>query len=326
MLVASEPIDENSVNVGAITLQNEATNPSANFTLTLSIFLRLDVTSIVIRIAEDLNTLKSLDICTVEGSCFLTHSDGVVADIFGEEAINITVGLSPSEFEGDDTDPTLRRFLRFDRGTGLIAFSFSETILTESFVPTRVTLQSLNTDLATVGLSMHVLTGGDLITQGNSLTVTVQLTDEDMAAIRLNPFLCTSRGNCFVRMATETFTDVAGNPLLFENNGILVDEFIFDDVPPALTNFSLDIDNSQLALTFSEPVTAESFRVTGIALQGSRNSSTSYSLATSFTSSADGVEIIVNISDSDLNMLKASGFFTSASDTFITIDESATRT
>ena len=94
-----------------------------------------------------------------------------------------------------------------------------------------------------------------------------------------------------------------------------------------LNNFTLDIDAGELTLTFSEPVSAETFEVEGVSIQASNSTPTaSYQLTSdSSTSSENGVEVVISLSDYDLNQLKASGFASSDSDTFLTLTSSATR-
>ena len=323
-LYADEPLNENSVNVSAFTLQNAAVNPSAAYRLiTGDLTLITDFTVLTISINEPLNVIKELDICTNVSVCFLTYDDGAVLDTFGEEAVNITVGISVNDFTGDTTPPVLTSFAEFNRALGTLNLTFSETIRTASFNPTGITLQSLTSD--TTDISTFTLTGGITTTMGNARAINVDLSDEDMAAIRLNPFLCTSRGSCYVTLTAATITDIAGNMLMPETSGLLASQFVFDDIPPALTNFSLNVDDGTLVLTFSEPVSAEVFRVTGIALQAEANSTSSYRLLTSSTSSLDGVEVVINLSSSDLNQIKSLDFATDAGNTYLTIDPTATR-
>ena len=324
VLRADEPIDEQSFNASAFTLQNRAVIPSASHSLSTSALNRLsDFSVLTVGISQtDLNALKVNGICTTRSVCFLIYGDGAIADTFGEEAVNITTGLSPSQFTADTGNPSLVTFTEFNRALGTITLTFSEPIIISTFNPSGVTLQSLTTGSADI--STFTITGGIASTE-NVATVVIELSDEDMAAIRLNPFLCTSRGNCYITLTSSSFTDIAGNPLVAETVGQLTARFVLDDVPPMLTNFTLSIEDATLTLTFSEPVSAESFRVTGIGLQGAANTTTSYRLTNSFTTSQDGVVITINISDYDLNQLKASTFASSLADTYLTIDSTTIR-
>ena len=306
VLTADEPVDGATFVSTAYTLQNSEMAPSVFFSLTEdSELIRItDFTIITVAIGDDdLNMIKALDICTTNTTCFLTYADGAIADTFGETAENITTGLSPSEFTADTTKPRLLRFDVFSRATGIVNLTFTETIRSSSFDPSQVTLQSFTSGPS---VTTYTLSGGKVT--DSPPTVTLTLTDEDMAGIRLNPFVCISRGNCYITLTASTLTDIAGNALTAESSGLLADRFVFDDIPPVLNNFTLDVNSGELTLTFSEPVSAEVFDVEGITLQDSRSSpNSSYQLtSSSLTSSDNGVEILVSLSNYDLNHIKES--------------------
>ena len=318
VLNANEPVDGTSFVSGAYRLQNSATQPSASYNLTeqTELIRITDFTSMTVAIGdEDLNLIKAFNICTINMTCFLTYEDGAIADTFGEEAVNITTGLSPLEFTADTTEPQLQSFDVFNRATGTANLTFTETILSSSFNASGVTLQSFTSGQ---GVTSYTLNGGRIT--ASAPTITLTLTDDDMVDTRLNPFLCTSRGNCYITLEPSTLTDIAGNLLRAESNGILVDTFSFDDHPPILNIFTLDMDNGELTLTFSEPVSADVFNVEGISLQDAALSpNNSYKLSSeSSTSSENGVEIVINLSNTDLNHIKASQLATNNEDTFLT--------
>lgn len=329
VLIASEPIDRETVVPSLLTLQDSSVSPTAEYTLASSLLIRSDISELTFRLSDDdLNNLKALEICDTQARCFLTYQDGAFADTFEEPAVNITVGLTPTEFTRDSTSPSLRRFDEFNRAVGRLSLTFSETVLARSFMPTGITLQSLTTDSA---IAMLSLTGGTtLLSTNNSLTLTLELSREDMSSIRLDPFLCTSRGNCYITIASNTITDVSGNPVERQSTGTMVASFILDTIPPMLTSFSLDVNNGSLSLTFSEPVSAESLRVSGISLQSNSSVSTTYRLVSSTSNqngndNQNGNEIVINLSDTDLNQIKFLDLARNADSTFITIDSNATR-
>ena len=85
------------------------------------------------------------------------------------------------------------------------------------------------------------------------------LTDDRMATIRINPFICTSEGNYryFITVSSTAFTDVAVTAAIPERTGIFVENFVLDDIPPMLIISSLNVEMGTLVLTFSEPVSSE---------------------------------------------------------------------
>jgi len=325
ILTASEPIDAQFVNPSLFTLQTAETGPTVNYTLTSSVLNRIsDFSMLTIGLSDqDLNELKAREICVVEPSCFLTYQDGAFADTFGEEAENISTGLSPTIFMQDSTSPLLRRFVEFNRATGQLSLTFSENVLIRSFRFDGIFLQSLTSD--SPDLSAVRLTSGSLLTTENSQTISFTLSQQDMDSLRLNPFVCTSRGNCYVRMSSLAVTDARGNSLSPETVGRIVTTFVLDQVRPELANFSLNVNEATLVLTFSEPVSSESIQVSGITLQDGASSNISHTLSSSSTSSPDGREIAINLSPLDLNQLKYLGIGEDSSSTFLTIAGNATR-
>ena len=122
---------------------------------------------------------------------------------------------------------------------------------------------------------MYQLTGGNV--SDNSPSITIELTDRDIDNIVQNPFLCTTRGNCYLLLTTDAFTDVAGNRLIPVAEARLVQIFAIDNTPPELLNFDLNIEDATLTLTFSEPVSTIAFNAQGITVQSGFNSSDGYS-------------------------------------------------
>ena len=322
-LVGSEPVQESSVNPNSITLQSSPTDPTASYTLQSSSLNRLtDFVNMVIRISEDdLNGIKAVEICTNSSNCYVTHDEDSFRDTFGEPSLNLTTGLSVS-LTLDITPPRLVSFNEFNRATGSLTISFSETIDSSSFNASGVILQNLFDSANDV--SMYTLTGGSVT--DNNVSLTISLTSEDMAAVRLNPYLCTSRGNCYIRLTSTAFTDVTGNEVDPTDPALLVDRFTFDNVRPRLLNFTLDLETNQLQLLFSEPVSGDSFNASGLYIRSSNDTTDDeVRLLASSTLSSDGSHITVDLSTSDLNAIKDSGFATSISDTYLSMMSTTTK-
>ena len=146
---------------------------------------------------------KAAEICTDTSNCYITHDNDAFRDTFGEPSLNLTTGILVTLIR-DISAPRLVSFNEFNRATGSLMITFSETIDSSSFNASGVILQNLFDSGSDV--SMYMLTGGSVTDNNVSLTIT--LTSYDMAAIRLNPYLCTSRGNCYIRLTSVAFTDV----------------------------------------------------------------------------------------------------------------------
>eukprot|EP00731_Ephydatia_muelleri_P036559 Em0277g4a len=306
------------------TLQNAATAPTATFTLLTSTLTRfISFTTFTIGIStSDLNVLKAKGICTSNTSCFLTYTAGALVNSKGIRSNNLTVGIPPAVFIRDTTSPTLINFSQFNAATSILMLNFSEPVIASSFVAQGVTLQSLFS--GTTDLSIYTLMGGSTLSTGNVLLLTVSLSSIDTNVVKLNPYICTTRGNCYVTLNSSTITDVAGNQLTAQTIGLLVDSYIYDVISPVLVNFTVDMDGGNGTLFFSKPVSATGFLVSAITFLGKPGATNTYRLTSSTASASSGQVITVFFSMYDLNNIKNSAFAKSIVDTYLAIDSSAT--
>ena len=109
----------------------------------------------------------------------------------------------------------------FDLTLGIITITFNETVQAGSFMPMGITLLPIYDSPR----MSHTLQDANLIS-GNGPTVTLRMSQEDMTAIQLNPFLCASRGSCYISLQNITFTDVQGNRLVPSPEGLIAQTFI----------------------------------------------------------------------------------------------------
>ena len=276
-LYADEPIDGNTFNPAAFTLQNTVMNPSAFHTLSTNTRLDrvTDFTILTVTIhASDLNAIKARRLCTSFFNYYLTYVMGGIADTNGQLMLNQSFGFPPSVLINDTTNPRFVSFDNFNSSSAALDITFSETIDSSSFNPSGVILQSLFSGGADV--TMYRLTGGSV--SNNSVSVTITLEDEDVDNIVLSPFLCTTRGNCYLSLTAEAFSDIAENSLVPVSDGRLGQVFVPDNIPPQLTDFEVNLEASTLILTFSEVVSTVAFNARGITLQSDFNSSDGYTL------------------------------------------------
>ena len=104
-----------------------------------------------------------------------------------------------------------------------------------------------------------------------------------------------------------------------------------DSTPPSLSNFTFDLGNGQLRLTFNETVNPDEFDTKEIRLQSNSNTSDPklfYDL-TGYKSGLDGSpsnEVILDLLLTDLNNIKdLENLGTSVENTFIAFSESLTQ-
>jgi len=101
---------------------------------------------------------------------------------------------------------------------------------------------------------------------------------------------------------------------------------IADIIPPQIERFTLDLNLGQLQLTFSETILTNSISASGATIHSSSDLSGSVytrRLTGGTPVSGNGVQIIFQLSNVDLNALKGEDLFaTSLSDTFLTLASS----
>lgn len=322
-LFVNEPVSADSLNIEAFTLQDSAVNATASVTLTAtsSLIGVKDFSIVTVSLSDsDLNAIKSSRICLAPSVCFLTHSAGAISDALGQPAVNITVGIQVNSLGNDTFGPSLASFDQFNFAAGTIMLTFNESIVAASVDFTGVVLQPIY-DSANMSIS---LTGGTIT--GNGPTITITLRDEDLVAIQLNQFLCTSRGTCYVNIRGRVPTDVHGNDLAELEEGLIALAFVQDDLRPEVAAFSLDLNAGDLILTFTEPVNLEPFEISGLAIQGGTNSTNAVNFTSGTMTGGENARIVtVAISRFDLNALKMSPFATAVDNTYLTATSATAR-
>ena len=99
------------------------------------------------------------------------------------------------------------------------------------------------------------LSGGNISDQ-NTSTIVIQLSQADLDALKLETYVCSMRGNCYVSITSQFADDMNGNPTAAVEQvfpGFLVVDFIRDQIQPELSAFDLNLEEGILVLEFSEP-------------------------------------------------------------------------
>jgi hypothetical protein len=159
-----------------------------------------------------------------------------------------------------NSQPALTEF-SLDMDSGVLAMMFSSAATESENFLTGLTLQSSMES----PVSMYTLTGGTTTGDGNG-TITVTLTTEDLNFIKADEQLAVSVANTFLSIADGIVSDDGGASIAAVLQATI---FLADMTEPELVAFSLDVNAGELALTFSEPVSEQSFNVSGITLLSS---------------------------------------------------------
>ena len=289
----------------------------------LSAFLSTTENSVAISVVlrtEDLNTIKSLELCELSANCLLSFPDALAVDtngsaVFGRPASNPL----PVTVLADVAGPVVLEFVALSFIDSSLSLIFNEP-LGDMLDFTQLTLQNFFEDpTAQVTLGNQ----GSFTVDGS--TVTLQLDGGDTGDVQLEGNLCTNRQNCFVTLGPGFAQDLAGNPSEPAVTGIVAGNVSLDASNPELNGFSLDLNTGLLTLIFSEPVLGDGLNVRGLTIQAARSVATMntqlyYQLTSAeLNSTAVDAELRFLLSSTDLNILKTLPFANNVNNTYLTI-------
>ncbi|XP_062518522.1 uncharacterized protein LOC134193700 [Corticium candelabrum] len=322
-----ETVNITTLRETAFTLQDNATTDKINHTLTTSLTSDDDTADVTIVFsAADLNEITRKQFCISNNTCYLTFEDAAVFDMVDRaiDGIPDGHGVQVSEYTPDTSSPSLSEFTSINLETGVIVLTFNETVNITSLQYTSLTLQSLFED----PLSNLTLSGGETLVTEDTTTVAFKMVYDDLVKLKTDHELCTRRGTCYVTLTGALVRDMRNNkadPIRQGFPGTIVKNFYKDKTAPILETYDLDMNTNELSLTFTEPVNAAKFDATQITLQGEPNvtdEKLEYTLSSaSSTTSPNGRFIVITLSPSDVNAIKARSFAKSRNDTYIRLTE-----
>ena len=330
VLTFDETVRETTLDAEQITLVDSANNSVYNLTLTNGIS-NLDISHIVnISFSlVDLNELKRLPFCTTMFDCYLSFTQDLVLDMVGLAVVERPLDFAalPAEFIPDETAPVLLEFATIDFDREVIILQFSETLNTDTFNISDITLQSLFAN----PISTVPLTSGSIPLVNTSL-LELSFDQNDLDAVKLNSQVCVFRGNCYISFTSALIEDVNGNLVEPAGNsfpGFLAARFIPDSIRPELLAFDLDLELGTAQFEFSEPIDYESIVFEDIAFQGVQNSSENITATILFPLSDTEITIVnsrnilLQLATTDVERLKASRYFMDENTTYLSVLETA---
>ena len=276
------------LNGGFISTQNSST-VTLNFLLT------------------DLNIIKSLRIAESNYTSWLVMDATAIQDMSGHQVVSLINGVNAhiaDTYSSDKTDPTFLSF-RLDMNTGIMILTFFETVNPMTLDTSTIALQpDMNVTSPTIPIYISSSSG---IATDYSTVVSIQISSFDLNRLKLRTDLVTSISNTFITLSVGTISDMQYNPLVPVGNeeAVQVSYFKEDSTPPTLLSFSLDLDASQLNLTFSEVVNGSSFVLTSIIFM--RLPTYMYQLTNGSFIASDGTVVVMYLGDLDLNLFKKNG-------------------
>ena len=278
---------------------------------------------LIIDLSEaDAIELQSSDLITSNrNNTFLTLNNNTITDGSDDPNLNITL---QGDITLDNTPAQLESFT-FDESLGLLNLTFSDVVSASSLYPLGITIQNARTSDPSL---QYTLTEGSFTNDANGFTISVQLSDNDLNAIKSNPLLATEQSNTFMTTRASTIDDVFGNDILAVTNGkaIMASGFIADDTIPYLEMFNLDLDEGYIVLNFSETIDSNTLDPSKFRIQGD-DSDTGEALTLDINSTAIPVtpyQIIIQLTDNDFNRLKRlETVGTTQNDTYIAVLQDA---
>ena len=341
LLNFSEIVDERTLTIGKLNLQNKVNN-TVSHRLTSSTSTPGSAAVVTIDFSvTDLDEVKRLALCSSKADCFLSFEDSTVKDMAGRAitAIGDDSAVQVNTFTKDTTEPKMSQFSVFDLDNGRLTLLFTESVdvLTLHFTKLSLREARVTTEASETGyyqLTKAAKCEPSFCSSGK--TVIIELHEDDLNNIKIRTGLCTKDSDCILTFENEGFVkDIAGNSLPKYPSGrvqnvseTILQTFTPDTTAPVLREFDLDLSTDILTLVFSEAVRAASFKADGLTVQGKNNtndSSLQIQLSTdSATASSDGISISVSISPGDGAKLKTSNSMATAkNDTFIVVASSA---
>ena len=310
-LVFSETMNVSSINYTSFILQAMSETTLGDLTsyrlMSGSVSSLNSPTVILYFDTNDLNIIKSLRIAESTVTSWLVMDETAIQDMSGHPVVPLLNGVSAHRTDLYTIDQTNPVFLSFDldMDSGIISLTFSETVNPSTLDPSRIALQQISN--ITTATSPVALAGASSLTTDYTTIINIQISTYVLDKIKLRIDLATSNLTTFITVGATTISDMQYNSLVpvYDDNATQVTRFTADTTPPTLLSFSLDMDGSQLNLTFSEAVNASSFDPTQIIFM--HLPYYMYQLTDVIYSERDSNIFVMNLVDLDLNLFKKNG-------------------
>ena len=332
----SETVDLNVFNISSLILQNSANISAATEWLRLTggqfvnVAFNATSTPVLVLSDDDLNAVKAfVNLAHQNSSSYLSIADGAVTDMVGNQIVPVpdTNATLTRILSADRTSPSLRSY-DFSLDNGIISLTFSETVNASSLSPQLFTFYSSPSLLATQNFQLR---GGN-ISETDSPVINITLTREDLDEIKRRTALGTSNSSLYLSFTEGAIADTAKNPVssIIAGQGRRPNTFIQDTTPPALEDFSLNMNTTTLTLTFSETVDSTSFRADQVTIQSAANvtgnpNAVSYTLTASTTTTSGNSSVLtIPLSQLDADAIKSlTGLASSSTNTFVSLTSRA---
>ena len=260
-LTFDETVDRSSVQPQDISVQDKlatATVPLKNSLVAVG----KDETSVTVNIgATDLNLIKFYHlVATSKTNTYVVVGDKGVQDM---NQVGIAKATFQAEHVPDTTKPTVKCF-SLDMTKGELSLDFDEVINVNSLVFKGVVLQN-----NALSPNSTRLSGGNLTSKQNGLSVTVELTPKDLNLIKVQESVATDKTDTFLSLDADSIKDMNGQGVvaIAKAKPLPVCHFVDDLKAGEITSYQLDMDDGLLTVFFSETMDAASVAAAEVTLQ-----------------------------------------------------------
>ena len=314
VLVFSEPIDPNSIDITGITISGMrgATDPNLYHQLSSTSVFNVDSPNMVrITLSDaDFDALQSrLGVATMQSNTLLSMERRTVTDRSNRhimaQQISSTIALLPQVYMRDTTPPEVTSFT-LDLDSNRMALTFNEPVTVSSLFTYSLQISS-HRDPTSDGISYNLTYNEPGRAALRAISFNLSLADTTF--LEMTPGIATNIGNTFLSAPAGIVLDTTGRQSSslshFEAYAV-----IEDTSPPSVALFGLDLNTGTLDIHFDDPINATTFNPSSVTLQSaqaqrpmqwytlSQESSSSYPDNTTFQ------VIRVLLTDSDLNQIK----------------------
>ena len=115
----------------------------------------------------------------------------------------------------------------------------------------------------------YTLTSASSVVESTADSITIGLSVQDLNSIKLAD-LGSHTTNTYLTTEDGAVSDISRNFLVMPKTPLQVYQVLPDQTPPQLLNFTLDLNTSQLILTFQEAVDITTINVSGLTIIPSR--------------------------------------------------------
>ena len=327
-LIFDDSISLSQFNPAGITLQNESTTLISGGFYTLACgsltYISLDTRELnfcsedfyAITLLENLAIDINTTYISLDPTAFADSAGVAISTIDSEmaqQAVNVTE---------DTSGPILSSFtLDLNATRTRLLLTFDEVIRSSTVMQTEITFQAgpqFGSDLTSYTLQSSTVEPVD------SNIVTVTLSADDLNGLVLRSQLATRADNTFINITAAALYDYYDNPFDGLDPAVRANRYIPDTAPPELVAFDVDMNASQILLTFSESVNVSTLDTTQVILQNA-DSSQQFALSrSSFSTSPNGDLVVISVGQEDFNTITANtGLYTGLGDSYISLTSAA---